>query len=154
MCATAVAVGAPLGYGVRAPPQLDITPRPTWSPPARSCTRNKHSTRADGRPIYRSYQRCEPPGHSNKAVSGLRACSMEVLLVKHVTSEEAATFQWQRTERKVLVLECRLMNENFSVMSHRGLVSGKAGDMLMRGPDGELYACSAVSFPKLYHNPD
>lgn len=53
--------------------------------------------------------------------------------------------------KKPIVIHCKQMNEEFQVDTLEGnYKTGKPGDYLMRGIDGELYICDKEIFEKTY----
>ena len=54
-------------------------------------------------------------------------------------------------KKKPIVVYCKQINEEFQVDTLEGnYKTGKPGDYLMRGVDGELYICDKEIFEKTY----
>lgn len=52
--------------------------------------------------------------------------------------------------KKPMVVHCAQINEPFQVEAIEGLLTGQAGDYLMRGVEGEFYICAKHIFEKTY----
>lgn len=52
--------------------------------------------------------------------------------------------------KKKIIISAVQINEHFKVMSLEGEVTGKPGDFLMKGIDGELYICEKSIFERSY----
>lgn len=52
--------------------------------------------------------------------------------------------------KKRIPVLARCMETEFSVETDKGVMTGKAGDYLMTGVDGEMYPCAAHIFEKSY----
>jgi hypothetical protein len=53
--------------------------------------------------------------------------------------------------KRPIIVHCLQMTEDFEVETHHGWTTGKAGDYIMRGPDGELYPCEQGVFDRTYN---
>ena len=58
--------------------------------------------------------------------------------------------EFKKARKKPIAIECFKMNEPFEVETMEGLMTGKKGDWLMKGIDGELYPCDDEIFRKTY----
>ena len=52
--------------------------------------------------------------------------------------------------KKPIPIKCIQIDEPFEVETMEGTLSGKAGDWLMVGVDGEIYPCDQEIFEKTY----
>lgn len=52
--------------------------------------------------------------------------------------------------KKPIIVRCAQVNEPFQVQAIEGLLTGKAGDYVMQGVEGELYICDKTIFEKTY----
>ena len=57
---------------------------------------------------------------------------------------------FKRAVKKPIPIKCFRMSEDFEVETLEGTMSGKAGDWLMIGVNGELYPCADAIFEKSY----
>jgi len=55
-----------------------------------------------------------------------------------------------RALKKPIPINALKMNEPFTVETTEGIMSGKKGDYLMEGINGEMYICPADIFEKSY----
>ena len=53
-------------------------------------------------------------------------------------------------KKKPILVKCKQINEPFEIITMEGKMQGKAGDYLICGIDGELYACDPTIFNKTY----
>ena len=63
---------------------------------------------------------------------------------------EEPDLQFKKAIKKPLPIKCYKMDEDFEVETLEGLMSGKKGDWLMQGVNGELYPCADEIFLKSY----
>jgi hypothetical protein len=61
---------------------------------------------------------------------------------------------WQPYRKRPLVIWAKKMREPFEVVTLEGTMSGKAGDYLIKGVEGEEYPCDAEIFKKTYERAD
>lgn len=57
---------------------------------------------------------------------------------------------FKKAKKKPIAIKCIQINEPFQVESMEGLVTGKSGDWLMIGVNGEKYVCDNAIFQKTY----
>ena len=57
---------------------------------------------------------------------------------------------FKKALKKPIAIKCIQINEPFQVESMEGLVTGKSGDWLMIGVNGEKYVCDNSIFEKTY----
>ncbi|MGO8055826.1 PGDYG domain-containing protein, partial [Rhizobium leguminosarum] len=55
-----------------------------------------------------------------------------------------------RALKKPIPITAKKINEPFTVDTSEGTMSGKAGDWLMQGINGEMYICPATIFEMSY----
>ena len=53
-------------------------------------------------------------------------------------------------KKKPILVKCKQINEPFEIITMEGKMQGKAGDYLICGVAGELYACDQTIFNKTY----
>lgn len=63
---------------------------------------------------------------------------------------EDSNYTWNFYKKKPLEISAIQMKKPFSVETLEGTMSGKAGDYLIRGINGELYPCDKKIFEKSY----
>lgn len=59
---------------------------------------------------------------------------------------------WTNVKKKPVIVSAVEMVEDFEVNTLEGLMTGKAGDFLIRGIAGELYPCKRQIFLNTYEN--
>jgi hypothetical protein len=59
---------------------------------------------------------------------------------------------WTTVKKKPVLVSAVEMVEDFDVHTMEGVMSGKAGDFLIRGIKGELYPCQRGIFLASYEN--
>lgn len=57
---------------------------------------------------------------------------------------------FKKALKKPTPIKCAQVNEPFEVETLEGIMSGKPGDWLMIGVNGEKYVCDATIFKKSY----
>ena len=57
---------------------------------------------------------------------------------------------FKKAIKKPIPVECYQMDEDFEVETLEGVMTGKKGDWLMKGVNGELYPCANDIFMKSY----
>ena len=57
---------------------------------------------------------------------------------------------FKKAVKKPIAIQCYQMDESFEVETLEGTLSGKKGDWLMVGIEGELYPCDQTIFAKTY----
>ncbi|OBX20142.1 hypothetical protein [Gelidibacter algens] len=57
---------------------------------------------------------------------------------------------FKKAKKKPIAIKCVQIDEAFEVKTMEGKLTGKAGDWLMVGIDGEIYPCDAAIFKKTY----
>jgi len=57
---------------------------------------------------------------------------------------------FKKALKKPIPIKCAQIDEAFEVESMEGIMSGKPGDWLMVGVNGEKYVCDAAVFQKSY----
>jgi len=57
---------------------------------------------------------------------------------------------WRGVRKRPAEVHATRIDEPFSVQTLEGVMTGKAGDFLIRGIDGELYPCDADIFKRTY----
>lgn len=57
---------------------------------------------------------------------------------------------FKKAKKKPIAIKCIQIDEPFEVKTMEGKLTGKAGDWLMVGVDGEIYPCDASIFEKTY----
>lgn len=67
--------------------------------------------------------------------------------MKQYTSKD---LEFKFCRKKPVVVSCAQVNEPFQVQAIEGLLTGKAGDYVMRGVEGELYICAQAIFERTY----
>ncbi|MCJ7816346.1 MAG: hypothetical protein MUP55_00680 [Candidatus Aenigmarchaeota archaeon] len=70
--------------------------------------------------------------------------------MKTITKLTDAKGVWLLVQKKPVRVHALELTEPVHVKSKEGLVTGKKGDFLMRGIEGELYICDARIFQKTY----
>jgi len=63
---------------------------------------------------------------------------------------ENPPIKFKRAIKKPIPIECVQINEPFEVETLEGTMTGKKGDWLMKGVNGELYPCDRNIFDKTY----
>ncbi|WP_034258880.1 hypothetical protein [Aequorivita capsosiphonis] len=63
---------------------------------------------------------------------------------------ETPDFDFNTATKKPIPVKCIQIQEAFQVESLEGTVTGKAGDWLMIGIDGEKYICDDAIFKRTY----
>ena len=63
---------------------------------------------------------------------------------------ELPGFNFKQAIKKPVPVKCYQMNEPFKVETLEGTLKGKAGDYLMIGVRGEMYACDKEIFNETY----
>jgi hypothetical protein len=58
--------------------------------------------------------------------------------------------KFNKAIKKPIPVECYQMDKAFEVETLEGTMTGKKGDWLMKGVDGELYPCDQDIFDKTY----
>ncbi|MFD2824365.1 PGDYG domain-containing protein [Lacinutrix iliipiscaria] len=66
-------------------------------------------------------------------------------------SKHLPELEFKNARKKPIVIQCYQMNEPFEVETLEGVLTGKKGDWLMVGIDGELYPCDQEIFDKTYN---
>lgn len=57
---------------------------------------------------------------------------------------------FKKAKKKPIAIKCIQIDEPFEVKTMEGKLTGKSGDWLMVGVDGEIYPCDAKIFEKTY----
>jgi hypothetical protein len=57
---------------------------------------------------------------------------------------------FKKALKKPIPIKCVQIDEPFEVESMEGVMTGKKGDWLMIGVNGEMYVCDASIFQKTY----
>ncbi len=70
--------------------------------------------------------------------------------MKTISRKNLGDFNFKKARKKPVIIECIQIDEPFRVNSIEGQVTGKQGDWLMKGVDGELYICDQQIFKKTY----
>jgi len=70
---------------------------------------------------------------------------MRVIKQRKDVAEETTT-----AIKKPVQIECVQINEDFEVHTMEGVMKAKAGDWLIIGVEGEMYACDERIFHKTY----
>lgn len=70
--------------------------------------------------------------------------------MKEINSLNLSSIGFKKARKKPILVECAQIKEPFSVNSMEGKLTGKKGDWLMKGVDGELYICDNDIFKKTY----
>ena len=70
--------------------------------------------------------------------------------MKRFFQDENPKLDFKRALKKPIPIKCIQIDEPFEVESMEGLVTGKAGDWLMIGVNGEKYVCDNEIFQKTY----
>jgi len=65
-------------------------------------------------------------------------------------SRDASSLSWTDWKKRPVVIQAVRMEQDFQVHTLEGLMSGKAGDYLIQGVNGELHPCDAEIFHKTY----
>jgi len=63
---------------------------------------------------------------------------------------DADVLGWNDAKKKPVVVEATPMPAPFEVETKEGTMKGDAGDVLIRGVEGELYPCDKEIFAKTY----
>ena len=59
-------------------------------------------------------------------------------------------FRWEKFRKKPIIIRALRIDKTFSVKTKEGLMTGKKGDWLIKGVEGELYPCDNKIFKKTY----
>ncbi len=70
--------------------------------------------------------------------------------MKKFLQDQTPKLNFKRALKKPIPIKCIQIDEPFQVESMEGLVTGKAGDWLMIGVNGEKYVCDKAIFQKTY----
>ncbi len=70
--------------------------------------------------------------------------------MKRFKQFETPELEFRKAIKKPIPIDCFRMNEPFEVETMEGLMSGKKGDWLIKGVNGELYPCADEIFRKTY----
>ncbi len=70
--------------------------------------------------------------------------------MKKFLLDKTPKLDFKKALKKPIPIKCVQIDEPFQVESMEGLVTGKAGDWLMIGVNGEKYVCDAAIFQKSY----
>ena len=65
-------------------------------------------------------------------------------------SGELPELEFKKAVKKPIPIRCCQVNEPFKVETMEGTLNGKAGDYLMIGIRGEMYACDKSIFDETY----
>lgn len=60
-------------------------------------------------------------------------------------------YEFKKAVKKPIPIACYQMQEEFEVETLEGTMTGKKGDWLMIGIEGELYPCDQAIFEKTYN---
>ncbi|QAA80570.1 hypothetical protein EI546_01965 [Aequorivita sp. H23M31] len=66
------------------------------------------------------------------------------------TQDEIPQIKFLSAKKKPIAILCAQIHEPFEVESMEGVMSGKAGDWLMVGINGEKYVCDDAIFKQSY----
>lgn len=66
------------------------------------------------------------------------------------TVGEVSDKTFKKVRKRPIVVEAVQMDSDFQVQTLEGVMSGKAGDYLIRGIKGELYICAREVFDETY----
>lgn len=64
--------------------------------------------------------------------------------------EEIPDYNFQQAVKKPIPIRCIQLQEPFRIETLEGVMEGKAGDYLMIGVKGEMYACDKAIFEETY----
>ena len=70
--------------------------------------------------------------------------------MKIIRRGELPNYEFKQAIKKPIPVKCYQMNEAFEVETMEGTLKGKAGDYLMIGVRGEMYACDKEIFNETY----
>lgn len=70
--------------------------------------------------------------------------------MKMFTKENSEDLNFKKAVKKPIPVECIQIMEPFQVVTIEGTLKAKSGDWLMKGIQGELYACDATIFNQTY----
>lgn len=70
-----------------------------------------------------------------------------------VDVDELPVDEWTDVEKRPVVVQARRVDERTEVDTREGTVVAEAGDVLMRGVEGEVYPCDADIFEETYRQP-
>ena len=70
--------------------------------------------------------------------------------MKKFVKDKNPRLDFKKALKKPIPIKCAQIDEPFQVESMEGLVTGKAGDWLMIGINGEKYVCDNAIFQKTY----
>lgn len=59
---------------------------------------------------------------------------------------------WTNVKKKPVIVSALEMTEDFDIHTLEGIISGRAGDFVIRGIKGELYPCRRDIFLASYEN--
>ena len=68
----------------------------------------------------------------------------------HFSQNENPQIEFLTAKKKPIAIKCSQISEPFEVETMEGIMTGKAGDWLMIGVDGEKYVCDDAIFRKSY----
>ena len=64
--------------------------------------------------------------------------------------DEIPNYNFQQAIKKPIPVRCIQINEPFQIETMEGVMKGKAGDYLIIGVKGEMYACDKTIFEETY----
>lgn len=70
--------------------------------------------------------------------------------MRKVSPKDIDGMKFKKAVKRPIPIRCVQMNEPFEVETMEGTLTGKAGDWLMVGVEGELYPCDSAIFERTY----
>ncbi len=70
--------------------------------------------------------------------------------MKKFFQDKTPKLDFKKALKKPIPIKCVQIDEAFEVETMEGIMSGKPGDWLMIGVNGEKYVCDAAIFKKSY----
>ncbi len=70
--------------------------------------------------------------------------------MKSYKSKEDLNMPLVNAVKKPVMIQCKQIHEEFEIHTMEGVMKGKAGDWVIVGVEGEIYACDDAIFRKTY----